>query len=119
MAHKNRILAIPLTSFAAASLTASYQAINSNGLDEACFLLRIINENSTGITISYDGINDHDFLAGTAAAIPREILELDFSAGSHSGSPLKFAKGMKVYVKGSAGVGTIYLSGYYHSENGR
>lgn len=118
MAHKNRVQAVSLSSFNAASLSGTYQAINSTGLSNACVILKIVNENSTGITISYDGINDHEYLPGTAAAIPRETLLLDFSGGSHSGSEMKFAKGTVVYVKGTAGVGTIYLSGYYHDENG-
>ena len=113
MSLQNRVKFIPLTSFNGASLTANYQAINSNGLSEACFLIRIVNDCTTDITISYDGITDHDHLAGTAASIPRETLQIPFPQNSASSGLVLIPKGTVVYVKGTAGIGVIYLAGYY------
>lgn len=115
MTLQNRVKNIPLTNFNAASLTNNYQAINSSGISNQCFLLRIINDSTANITISYDGINDHDHLAGTAASIPRETLEVPLSQNSSSSGLILFAKGTIVYIKGTAGIGTIYLAGYYQS----
>lgn len=115
MTFQNKVKSIGLTSLDSATLTANYQAINPNGLEKACFLLRIVNDSTSDITISYDGTNDHDHLAGTAAAIPRETLTLDFTSSPPFGGYVFIPKGTVVYLKGSAGVGVIYLSGYYQS----
>lgn len=106
---------IPLSSLNAASVNASYQALNGSGLDEPCLFVRISNASTANILISFDGITDHEFLAGTAASIPRESLELIPSSASVHNIPLLFHKGQIFYVKGTAGVGTIYLSGLYQS----
>jgi hypothetical protein len=115
MAYQNKIKTIPLTSFDSASLTGSYQAINSSGFEESIFLMRLINDATTDITISYDGITDHDHLAGTAASIPRETLQIDLTQKPAASGYVFFPKGTVVYIKGIAGVGTIYLSAYYQS----
>jgi hypothetical protein len=105
---KNRVQAIARTSFDAATLNASYQGINASGLDEACFLIRILNNSTATIDVSYDGTTDHDrILASGLLEIPSQ------TNGSPQNWAALFAKGMIVYVKGTAGVGTIYLMGYY------
>jgi hypothetical protein len=119
MALQNKAKAIPMTTFNGGALSGSYQAINTSGFPEACFLIRIVNDNSTNITISYDGINDHDQLAGTIAGVPRETLVIDLTSNPALSGYLFFAKGTIVYVKGSAGAGSIYLSGYYQDVAGR
>lgn len=110
------INAIPLSSLNAASLTANYQSLNGTGLDEACLFVRICNASTADITLSFDGIEDHEFLAGTAATIPRESI-VYYPGQSNVGQiPLLLHKGQIIYAKGSAGVGAIYLSGYFQSS---
>jgi len=108
MASKNSVLALELTTFNSASLTAAYQAINVNGFQHPLFLLRIVNNATTAITISYDGITDHDYIA------PNSTTQIPFQT---NGQPNNFCAGMKqgteVFVKGTAGVGTVAVAGYY------
>lgn len=61
-----------------------------------------------GITISYDGIHDHEFVASNS------VFELPSQANSQPGAQIAlFPKHTVVYLKGTAGTGNIYLSGYY------
>jgi hypothetical protein len=112
MAVKNRVKAITLTSKASSTVTGSYAAINASGLTQACFLIRINNASNQAITISYDGTNDHDYLAANTA------LTFDFQANSQPNNFMALlALGTIVYVKGTAGTGTISLSGYYLEQS--
>lgn len=112
MSNQNKIKAIELTSIDSASFTGSYQVINTDGLDEPCSLIRIINDSNRDITVSYDGTTDHDFVP-TAETLQ---LPAQANAGPTSWSSM-MPKGTRVYVKGSAGTGFVYLAGYYAPRN--
>lgn len=101
------VKAIPLSTFNAAALGAAYQAL-STGLDEACFMIIINNDSNTDITISYDGITDHDYVSNNET----RTLASQTNAQPNAMAAL-FPKYMPVYIKGVAGVGTVTLSGYY------
>lgn len=109
MAVKNVVKSIALTSIDSATFTGSYQVINTNGLDQACFLLRIINNSNRDITVSYDGTTDNDFVPDAS------VLEIASQGNSQPNNFIAlFSKGLKVYVKGTAGgTGLVYLVGYY------
>ncbi len=99
---------IPLSSFDTSSLSGTYQVINSTGLPHACFLIRINNDSNMDITVSFDGTTDQEFVSSNSS------LTLPFQSNSSpNGFVAKMAKGTKVYVKGSSGMGSVYLSGYY------
>ena len=103
MKEKNAVLPIEMTSYNVAGFDGSFKVINTDGLPEACDILRITNDSSVDVTISYDGTNDHDF------CILGQVLQLEAPIG-RSG----WAKGTKIYVDGDAqGSGSIYLAGYY------
>lgn len=106
MSVNNSVKAITLQSFDSAGLAASFKAINSSGLTEACFMIRIINDCDEDVTISFDGTTSNDYLR------TGETLDL---APQPYGKFAYFKQGTVVYVKGSAGTGLIYLSGYYQS----
>lgn len=108
MAVKNSIQPILLTSINSAAFTGAYQLLSaSTGLDNPCFLIRIINNSNQNITISYDGINDHDFLPTL------NTVQLPFQSNSQPNNFVaQIAKGTRIYVKGAAGAGLVYLSGY-------
>lgn len=113
MSLKNNVLAIPLSSFDTSGLSTSYQAINAGGLDNPCFLIRIVNNSNTDITISYDGVTDNEFVP-TKTSIP-----INFQANSQpQAQSAILRKGTIVWVKG-AGVSTglIYVSGYYTPQH--
>ena len=107
---QNRVKPIALQSFASSSLTTSYQALNPTGLDGACFRISIINTGSTTITLSYDGVNDHEIVTSSS----RLDIEFQNNAQPNAWTAL-LSKGLVIYLKGTAGTGTIYLSGYYVS----
>lgn len=106
------VKAIELQSFDSASLLGTYQAINPNGLDQACFMIEIINGGTTAITISYDGTTDNDVVfANSIKQIATPINTIPNSRGA------LFKKGQIVWVKGTAGIGNIGLAGYYQLQN--
>jgi len=104
----NFIKAIPMASLDSATLTGAYAVINT-GLSEACLILRIINDSSVDITVSYDGgVTDHDYV--------RYNTSLTINAQTNSTLPgmrAMFRKGLPIYIKGGAGQGSIYIAGYY------
>lgn len=112
MAVKNVVQAIPLTSFDTASLTTSFQVLNSTGLTAACFLIRLVNNSDKDITISYNGTDAAEFI--------RKGSDLPLNAQTNSQPNNKvalFPLGQKIYVKGaSSGTGLIYLSGYFQPQ---
>lgn len=106
---KNFVLPIPLSSINSATFTGSYQLLSAAaGLPQPCFLVRIINFSSVPVTVSYDGVNDHDFVH------QEDILQLNFQTNAQPQNwAALLAKGTKIYVKGSAGTGNVYLAAYY------
>jgi hypothetical protein len=103
------IRAITRTAFNTNILAPAYAPINANGLPFPCFLLRLVNESNTDITISFDGAVAHDFIRADSDLIIPAMDSLQDNGGVGA-----WRKGTKVYVSGGgAGVGTIYLCGYY------
>ena len=95
-----------LSSIDSATVTASYAALGSP-LAHPARLIKFTNNANVDVTISWDGVNDNEFL-------PRgSFLLLDVTT-NHS-MPLNFEiqQGTQFYVKGSAGTGLIYMSYYY------
>lgn len=108
---KNIIKAVPLTSFSSSSITSSYQPIITGGLAAPCFLLRITNNTTEDFLISFDGINDADYIfKDTTSNIPT----------LYSNQPPSYIavwpQGQQIYVKGTAGTGTLYIAGYYQPQ---
>lgn len=70
------------TVFNPASLTGSYQVMNgATGTSDSCKIYKLYNGSTTvAIDISYDGVNNHDFIP------PLGTLIVDFQAG-HSDNP--------------------------------
>ncbi len=110
---KNRLQAIPLGIFDSAALTANYQPIYPGGLPAPLASMRILNLGSEDIIISYDGITDHDYI------VAHTIYSFAAQIGSQpSNYVMLIAKGYLLSVKFAkqAGVGNIYISGYYTAE---
>lgn len=108
---QNKVKAITRTSLAGSSLTSSYQAVNSAGLPEACFQITLFNTTNGTIDVSYNGSTDNDIIPANGS--------LTIAAQTNnqpSAQVALFAKGQIVYVKGSSGTGSVYLSGYYVSN---
>lgn len=107
MAVKNYVQAIPMTTFNSAGLGA-YQVMNVGGLSEPCFLIRIINDSNTDAIFSFDGINDNDVVVANTTS------EYNFQTNSQPKNYIALMKqGTIYYIRGAAGVGNIYLVGFF------
>ena len=108
MSIKNAVLPIPLTSMDSVDIPVDYgDAINPDGLPESCQILRLTNDAGVDVTISGDGVTDHEYLQSGDSLLIYAMYAKDRAA---------FQKGKKVYIKGAAGQsGAVYLSGYYQS----
>jgi len=107
---QNQLKPIPLTSINATTFDGTYKVINTNGLDKACSIIRIINDSAVDVTVSYDGSTDHDYIP-TAK-------ELQLPAQANA-QPNNYASlmplGTKIYVKAATSTGLVYLAGYYNN----
>ena len=112
MAYKNKVLPIPLTSIDSATFTGAYQLLaGAGGITNPCIMLHIANNSNVSVTISYDGVHDHDFLLADSQR------ELNFQTNANSQNwAASLAQGTQVYVKGAAGMGSVYLSGFYQPQ---
>ena len=106
---KSFVKAITAESINAAGFGGGFVPINEDGLEQACFLIRIINGSNVVVSISYDGIAENDVL------LPNETLQLDFQTNSSPNGYIAWLKkGTIVYADASmAGVGFVLLAGYY------
>lgn len=95
MSVKNAIQSVVMASFWNGLLTPNYKVMNASGLEESCFLIRVINNTTDYIGISFDGVTDHDFLKRGAVL---RIAALNFPL--HSSNLARFSKYTKVYIKG-------------------
>jgi hypothetical protein len=112
MSVKNSVQPIALSSIDSATLLANYQLLSvAAGIPNPVFYVKIVNNSNTPVTVSYDGTNDHDFVrAGTDA-------QLNFQANNQPTNQNALLPAFtKVYVKGSAGVGLIYLSAWFQPQ---
>jgi hypothetical protein len=105
---QNSVKPFILSSILSSAVTAFYAPLNGTGFIQAPFFIRINNASTAAITVSYDGINNHEFIAAG------DVFELPSQANSQPNAQVAlFPKYTVVYVKGTAGTGNIYLSGYY------
>jgi hypothetical protein len=105
---RNFVDAVEMIGLDSAAMLAGYQPIDADGLTYPCFYVRVINASNEDVTISYDGVEDHDYLpAGETLTLPLQ------SHSQPSNYVAQMKAGAKVYVKGTAGAGNIYLSGYF------
>lgn len=105
---QNSVKPFILSSILSSGVTAFYAPLNGTGFIQAPFFIRIINASSMAITVSYDGVNNHEFIPANS------VFELPSQTNSQPGAHIAlFPKHTIVYVKGTAGTGNIYLSGYY------
>jgi hypothetical protein len=105
---QNSVKPFILSTLLSSTVTAAYAPLNGTGFSQAPFFIRINNASSTAITVSYNGVDDHEFIAANT------IFELPSQTNSQPGAQVAlFPKNTIVYIKGTAGTGNIYLSGYY------
>lgn len=95
-----------LRSIAASTFTGSYQVVGGV-LVHPSRIVKFTNDTATGVTISWNGTNDHDYLPSGS------FLLLDVSTNREISEILNIAVGVQFYVKGSVSTGNFYISSYY------
>lgn len=104
MYQSNRAIFDALRSFNTATFTGSYQAFGT-ALGYPARILHFINKSNVDATISTDGgTSDNIFIPAGSFA----LYDLGTNRGT-SADALEFAKGTGLMMKGSAGVGLVYL----------
>jgi len=104
--------AIEMQVFDTASLTASYQAIDADGFEHEVRMLKYYNASDTVITVSYDGATDQDILPNSVEPLVLNLQTNHDAYGPNAAGTYRAQKGQKIYVKGSAGTGNLYVVGY-------
>jgi len=108
MAVKNRVFPLELQSIDSSTLTANYQAVEASGIEAPAFVIRISNNSDEDVTISFDGSTDHEIVAAG------EGIRWDFQTNARPQTNIAaLAQGTVIYAKGTAGTGTITISGWY------
>ena len=111
MAEKDYFTCIDMATFALSGLGASYAALNGTGFSDSIKVLKIYNGGTVGVTISYDGITDHDIYPASSTFVID--LQTNHANDSQCASGTKYGrKGQIIYGKGTAGTGTLYIVGY-------
>ena len=105
---KNGIKAMPALIIDSATLTGGYDPFDAAGLTQACSIIRIVNDSNTNIGVSYDGVDTHEVINSG------DSIQLTFQSNSRPNNKVALmAKGSNICAIGAAGVGNIYLIGYY------
>jgi len=86
----------------------TYTAIDGGGIEHACSIIRITNASNQAVLISYDGAHDHEIL------LTSEHMDINLQINNRTSNKIALIpQGTIVYVRGTPGVGFIYLSGWY------
>ena len=109
MSVGNRIKAIPMVTFDTATLAGAYLPINPAGLPQACSMITLQNESNRDLDLSYDGVTQHDILwnGGVIGFLPSQMLS------QPPNNICLWPKGLIIYVRAAAGIGNVYLTGFY------
>lgn len=103
MAYTRKLVYETLRSRDSATFTGSYQTLGS-ALSNPASIVKLINNSTVLVTISVDGVNDHD----VAPANSFWLYDATSDSALESGS-IFVPKGTQYYIKGSAGTGSVYL----------
>jgi hypothetical protein len=106
MAYTQRLAWETLRVIDSATLTGSYQALGTP-LANPSYICKCVNNSTSLVTISIDGINDIDVAPASSFWLYDEG-----KAGTIASAP-SLPQGTQIYVKGSAGTGSIYLVSQY------
>lgn len=112
MASGLRIIPDTLRSVDSATFNGAFQKIGTPLLYASC-LVKAVNNSNVLVTISWDGVNDHDVLPATSFT----LYDVCSDAGSQRG--LYVPQGTQFYVNGAAGGGNnglVYIVSFHTSE---
>jgi hypothetical protein len=109
MGYSSRIAWEVLRSVNSTALNGTYQALGGPLLN-ASYILKIVNNSNVLVTISTDGVNDHDVAPANSFWLYDES-----KTGVNSAFPA-MPVGTQIYIKGASGgtnSGLIYLVSQY------
>ena len=110
MGFTSRIAWETLRSIDSATFTGSYQTLGTP-LAHPSYICKMINNSSSLVTISIDGVNDIDIAPANSFWLYDEGKE------NPSACLAALPAGTQIYVKGSAGIGSVYLVSQYIITN--
>ena len=93
-----------LRSIASSTITGTYAPLGTS-FGHPMRLVKIVNNSTMDVTVSFDGINDNDY-------VPTGSFTL-YDLTTNKVLPdttFVFQNGTQVYVKGTAGTGNVYLT---------
>lgn len=93
--------------FDSSTLTGSYQKLGS-AFTHAASIVKIVNNSTVLVTVSIDGVNDHDVLPANSFFLYDETSNSPHTENTY------LRAGTQFYLKGSAGSGNIYLVVQYN-----
>lgn len=108
----SRVQCVLKSQFNPASLTGTYQPMNSAGFSDTVKILKIYNPSTTiSIDVSLDGVHDHDFIP------PLGTLIVDFQTNHYDSSSfgtgtLNVAQGQILWGKTAEAPSFIQIVGY-------
>ncbi len=103
MAYTQQLLYEVRRSIDSATFTGSYQALGIP-LAHPGAIVKVCNNSTVLVDISVDGTNDHDVAPANSFWLYDAVSNLP-----HGTDAIFIPKGRQYYVKGSAGVGLVYL----------
>ncbi len=92
----------PMRSIDSATFTGAYQAVGTP-LARNIRLFKVVNDSSVPITLSWDGINDNDYIPANAFSL------YDITSDKVKDDGWFVSTGTQFYVKGAAGVRLVYI----------
>lgn len=101
-ANSTAILFETIKSIDSATFTGSYQAIGAPTTHPSR-VFKIVNNSSVGITVSYDGVHDQDFIPASTFVL------YDIGTNRGNSSPELNLAPTQFYAKASAGTGLVYV----------
>jgi len=106
MGATNRILWDPLKSIDSATFDGTYKKIGGP-LEHASVILKMVNNSNVLVLVSTDGVTDID-------VIPANSFWLYDEDAAGAPSPQAVSRHTQFWVKGSVGVGSVYLVSQYN-----
>ncbi len=100
---------ILLFSIDATTINASYQLISNNPIPVPTFFLRITNSSNQDVSISFNGVDDHEFV------LSRNYIDIPFQTNNQPQGNIALLPAQTfVWVRGiTATSGRVLVSGYY------
>jgi hypothetical protein len=101
------IYPMPLQSIDGSTISVTYSPLGGP-LPEEARILKIVNVSNQDVTVSWDGVHDHDYIPSDSFTI------YDFTTNKSRDTQISVAqKGTQLYVKGPTSTGFIFLVTFF------